>query len=160
MLGLDFYDLEVPPAPLTKTDLRTRLVRVCNLCVECDQNPAKRLYCSDACRQAAYRRRGRNSADKKCQHCREALGARRQKFCSDDCRKAHHAALRLQHRNRWVAARLRDKAMTFDGRFAESDVRRSVPALGVFEKIKPFSITEAPEPILYQMLINSFQAEQ
>jgi hypothetical protein len=99
LLGLDYYDLEVPAEPLTKTDLRVRLVRVHDgLCVQCDVNPARRKYCSGACRQMAYRRR--NSTDKKCEHCQ--VNPARQRFCGDDCRKAWYSARRLDRRNRWV----------------------------------------------------------
>ena len=42
---------------------------------------------------------------------------------------------RLTRRQRWVAAKIRDKSFSFDGRFGGHD-NKSVPALGQFEEFR------------------------
>jgi len=102
------------------------------LCFYCNLNPATKTFCSSACRQAAYRSRHREF--RYCQHCK--VNPAKQKFCSKGCSKAFHLAIRLAKRNRWVTAKIRDKSMSFDGRFGGHDVK-SVPPLGSFEKLSP-----------------------
>jgi hypothetical protein len=82
------------------------------ICVHCKSNPAKRLYCSNACRQAAYRLSPAYA---------EA--------------KTRAKDRRLSRRNRWVAAKTRDKYLTFDGRRGGHN-NHTVPPLGEFERVK------------------------
>lgn len=80
-------------------------------CLHCKVNPAKRRFCSNACRQAAYRL---SPAHRK--------NLDRQKTA------------RLDRRNRWVSARFRDKHFTFDGLFG-GHINDAVPRrLSDFEK--------------------------
>jgi hypothetical protein len=79
-----------------------------------------------------------------CEHC--GIKAVTRKFCSPACRQANHRqspahqanitkqkAMRLGRRNRWVAAKIRDKSLGFDGRFGGHD-QKGVPPLGDFER--------------------------
>jgi hypothetical protein len=81
-------------------------------CEHCRTNPAKSKgrFCSNACRQAAYR----------------LSPAHRKNLDRQKTR-------RLDRRNRWVSARLRDKHFTFDGLFG-GHININVPCLGDFEK--------------------------
>jgi hypothetical protein len=80
------------------------------LCEHCHTNPSTRRFCSSACRQAAYR----------------LSPAHRKNLDKQKTR-------RLDRRNRWVTARLRDKHFTFDGLFG-GHINGAVPSLGDFEK--------------------------
>lgn len=102
------------------------------LCEYCGMKPAKRKFCSNACRQARYRSKQHDI--RICQQCKAKPA--RQKFCSKECSQEFQKAARLAKRTRWVTAKIRDKSMSFDGRFGGHDVK-SVPPLGSFEKLSP-----------------------
>lgn len=103
---------------MNSTQVQTQTPEVCpsqnsgvtTLCAHCGINPATKKFCSSACRQAAYRLSPahRKNLDKQ-------------------------KSVRLQRRNRWVAAKTRDKAFGFDGRHG-GHVNPNVPSLGNFEK--------------------------
>jgi len=97
------------------------------VCKECGE-PAFRSFCSGKCRQAAYRR-GKTYA--------AALG--RAKVC------------RLDRRNRWLSAKLRDKSFTFDGRHG-GHMNLAVPALGQFERYGRYSENAPVEHYLVRAL--------
>ena len=79
-------------------------------CLYCFKDTTRRKYCSDKCRQAAYR-------------LSPAYRANLDRLI----------AFRLARRNRWVAAKARDKALGFDGRLSGHE-RDSVPPIGQFER--------------------------
>ena len=80
------------------------------LCSHCGLRPAAKKFCSNVCRQAAYRL---SPAHRRC------LEKQKSK--------------RLGRRNRWVAARRRGKSFTFDG-LSGGQMNMTVPRLGEFEK--------------------------
>jgi len=86
---------------------------VVTLCLFCKVNPAKKKFCSPACRQGAYRQ-----------------------SAAYDALKVKGRKIRLLRRNRWCEARFRDKHLTFDGLWGGS-INRAVPKLGQFEKPNP-----------------------
>jgi hypothetical protein len=101
------------PTTGTSTTLEVRLPDEPGVtCEHCQTNPAKSKgrFCSDACRQAAYR----------------LSPAHRKNLDRQKTR-------RLDRRNRWVNARLRDKHFAFDGLFS-GHINDAVPRLGDFEK--------------------------
>jgi hypothetical protein len=90
------------------------LVQIEKICTFCRIGFAKRKYCSSPCRQAGYRLSPAH-----------AKNAAKQKV------------VRLQTRNDWVAAKIRDKSFGFDGRFGGHE-NKSVPCLGEFKKLRRY----------------------
>jgi hypothetical protein len=78
------------------------------LCLHCQARAARRFYCSGACRQAAYRTRPAHIA---CLAAKESF--------------------REWRRSRWLAAKVRDKSLGFDARFAGPE-RKGIPKIGEF----------------------------
>ena len=80
------------------------------LCQHCGLNPARRRFCSSACRQAAYR-----------------------KSPAHDANLDRQKKLRRERRSRWTNERRRSMSMTFDSRSSGS-LNTNIPRLGEFEK--------------------------
>lgn len=80
------------------------------LCAHCGIQPAAKKFCSSVCRQAAYRLSPahRKNLDKQ-------------------------KTARLNRRNRWYEAKMRDKSFGFDGRYSGHE-DKTVPSLGNFER--------------------------
>jgi hypothetical protein len=78
------------------------------LCLHCQARPARRFYCSGACRQAAYRNSRSHRANLDAQ-----------------------IAFRTWRRNRWNKEKVRDKSLGFDARFAGPE-RKGIPKIGQF----------------------------
>jgi len=100
---------ELPPDVQTLDVCQNAEVGV-TLCSHCGLRPATKKFCSNVCRQAAYR-----------------LSPAHSRWLEKQKSK------RLARRNRWVAARFRDKSFTFDGLFG-GQMNTTVPRLGEFEK--------------------------
>ena len=81
-------------------------------CEHCKVHPAKRKFCSNACRQAAYRLSPAYEGS-----------------------KAKHRLHSFNRRQRWIAAKTRDKHIVFDGRYGGHEAT-TVPALRDFERKK------------------------
>lgn len=80
------------------------------ICEHCKVHPAKRKFCSNACRQAAYRLSPAYEGS-----------------------KAKHRLDNFNRRVRWAAAKFRDKHLTFDGRRG-GHINSAVPPLSQFER--------------------------
>ena len=78
------------------------------LCLHCQAQPARRLYCSHACRSAAHRTSPAHRANLDAQ-----------------------IAFRTWRRNRWNKEKVRDKSLGFDALFAGPE-RKGIPKIGQF----------------------------